>query len=204
MVQQISLDAQMETVNSSFADFTQFPESVVEVISLYSFKKAVINRQYPNSQASQSQPKSLATTTVPTDTDDSIPFTGRPSIPSFQSSQRSSAFEVYRKPTPRESISPPDSLATKGIGDRASNATEQLRSSLYKNDNKNLNDVMRHLKEQNMLLITICGDLSEELLSVQQKKEEIKSKMDSEGSQTGMISIGLLNNSKEVANQSTV
>lgn len=31
MVQQISLDAQLENVNSSFADFTQFPESVVQV-----------------------------------------------------------------------------------------------------------------------------------------------------------------------------
>lgn len=159
-----------------------------------------------HSQASLNQPKSLATATVPTDADDSIPFTGRPSIPSFQSSQRSSAFEVYRKPTPRESISPADALATiKGTGDRASNATEQLRSSLYKNDSKNLNDVMRHLKEQNMLLITICSDLSEELLTVQQKKEEIKSKMENDGGQTGMISIGLMNNnSKEVANQSTV
>lgn len=154
-------------------------------------------------QLSQNQPKSLATATA-ADTDDSIPFTGRPSIPSFQSSQRSSAFEVYRKPTPRESISPPDLLVTKGNGDRASNATEQLRSSLYKNDNKNLNDVMRHLKEQNMLLITICSDLSEELLTVQQKKEEIKSKIESDGGQTGMMSVGLINNSKEVANQSTV
>lgn len=63
---------------------------------------------------------------------------------------------------------------------------------------------MRHLKEQNMLLITICSELSEELLTVQQKKEEIKSKIDSDGGQTGMISIGLTTNSKEVANQSTV
>lgn len=158
-------------------------------------------------QASQKQPKSLAITTVSTDPDDSISFTGRPSIPSFQSSQRSSAFEVYRKPTPRESISPPDALTTtKTNADRSSNATEQLRSSLYKNDNKNLNDMMRHLKEQNMLLITICSDLSEELLTVQQKKEEIKSKIENDGGQTGMISIGLVNNnnSKEVTNQSTV
>lgn len=31
MVQQISLDAQLETVNSSFADFAHFPESIAEV-----------------------------------------------------------------------------------------------------------------------------------------------------------------------------
>lgn len=30
---QISLDAQIEAGNSSFADFTQFPESVIEVIA---------------------------------------------------------------------------------------------------------------------------------------------------------------------------
>lgn len=52
-----------------------------------------------------------------------------------------------------------------------------------------------------MLLITMCGDLSEELLTVQQKKEEIKSKLDNEIAQGGIINI---NSCKEVANQSTV
>lgn len=31
MTAQVSLDAHLETVNSTFADFTQFPESVIEV-----------------------------------------------------------------------------------------------------------------------------------------------------------------------------
>lgn len=34
MTAQISLDAQLDVVNSQFADFTHFPESVVEVSSI--------------------------------------------------------------------------------------------------------------------------------------------------------------------------
>lgn len=77
-----------------------------------------------------------------------------------------------------------------------------LRSSLYKNDNKNLNDVIRHLKEQNMLLVTICSDLSEELFTVQQKKSEVRAKLDCDG-QSGANSAVVMN-SKELGNQSIV
>lgn len=80
--------------------------------------------------------------------------------------------------------------------------SDSLRSNTNKNENKNLNDVMRHLKEQNMLLITICNDLSEELLTVQQKKLELKAKLDCDVL-SGANSITLAN-SKELANQSTV
>lgn len=124
------------------------------------------------------------------------------SIPSFQSSNRSSAFEVYRKPTPRESTSSPDTSIPNKLNERIPNtaAAEMLRSSLYKNENKNLNDVMRHLKEQNLLLLTICNDLSEELYTVQQKKTEVRAKLDCDGQSGVNNSV----NSKELNNQSTV
>lgn len=198
MTAQISLDAQLETVNSTFADFTQFPESVIEVSTSFPFHLMASIKMiflfFFLFQASQNQPISI-------DTDDSIPIPARASIPSFQSSQRSSAFEVYRKPTPRESISPPESLGAKCSERNASISNE--RSGLYKNDSKNINDVMRHLREQNMLLMTMCSDLSEELLTVQQKKEEIKAKIDCDGQNGNNFSIGLIN-SKELGNQSTV
>lgn len=61
---------------------------------------------------------------------------------------------------------------------------------------------MRHLKEQNLLLLTICNDLSEELLTVQQKKTEVRAKLDCDVGQSGANNTAL--NSKELSNQSTV
>lgn len=134
----------------------------------------------------RNQPQSL-------DNDDSIQFQPRPTIPSFQSSQRSSAFEVYRKPTPRDSASPSDSLVKSG---------ERSFVGLCKNDSKNLSDVMCHLKEQNHLLNTICSDLSDELLTVQQKKAELLAKIECDVN-GGNNSLGLVIN-KEENNQSIV
>lgn len=116
-------------------------------------------------------------------------LSSRPIIPSFQSSQRSSAFEVYRKPTPRESASPPDSLVTKGV-DRPAVEPHLRMIPLHKNDSKSLNDVMCHLKEQNQSLITICNDLSEELLAIQQKKVELLAKIENDCN-SGHNSIGI-------------
>lgn len=67
-------------------------------------------------------------------------------------------------------------------------------NDFFRTDSKNLNDVMCHLKEQNQLLISMCNDLSEELLTVQQKKVELKSRMDSD----------LNNGAKDANNQSIV
>lgn len=134
-------------------------------------------------QASRNQPQSL-------ENDDGLQLPSRPIAPSFQSSQRSSAFEVYRKPTPRESISPPDSLVTKSIDPHSRITT------LHKADSKNLSDVMCHLKEQNQSLITICNDLSDELLTVQQKKADLLIKIENEcNSGHNSLAIGINNQS---------
>lgn len=39
-------------------------------------------------------------------------------------------------------------------------------------------DVLKHLKEQNHLLLRLCNDLSEELLGVQYKREELRLKIE--------------------------
>lgn len=44
-------------------------------------------------------------------------------------------------------------------------------------------DVLKHLKEQNHLLLRLCNDLSEELLSVQYKREELRLKIETNNGQ---------------------
>ena len=43
---------------------------------------------------------------------------------------------------------------------------------------QNSQELLKYLKEQNSLLIRLCNDLSDELLIVQKKREEIKGKLD--------------------------
>lgn len=103
-------------------------------------------------------------------------------LPSLQSSLRSSAFEVYRKPTPRDINSPETSTTRPNIDyeKRVSAISETLRQVSLKQD-KQLTDVVQQLKEQNGLLLKLCSDLSDELLTVKRQKEEIKQKLDSVG-----------------------
>lgn len=144
-----------------------------------------------------------------------MPIPPRPSLQSFQSSQRSSAFEVYRKPTPRESVSPPEQAISKQSSidnydnsKRSSLINDHARHNVPFKQEKNLTDVMRHLHEQNILLTTLCNDLSDELLTIQQKKEELRVKIDCDGHNSGNNNgNGLINNSnnnKDIGNQSTV
>lgn len=117
----------------------------------------------------------------------------------LQSSQRTSAFEVYRKPGSRNSQSPELSNVTttattsRTVNDqqhdkRVSIMNESLRHISFKQD-KNLFDVLKHYKEQNSLLLRLCNDLSEELMEVQQKKEEVRNRIeqnDDEGKATNV------------------
>lgn len=102
-------------------------------------------------------------------------------LPSLQSSLRSSAFEVYRKPTPRDNS--PEASNTRSNIDyekRVSAISETLRQVSLKQD-KQLGDVVQQLKEQNGLLLRLCSDLNDELLTVRRQKEEIKQKLESVG-----------------------
>ncbi|XP_004526690.1 ralBP1-associated Eps domain-containing protein 1 isoform X3 [Ceratitis capitata] len=60
---------------------------------------------------------------------------------------------------------------------RVNAITETLKHVSFKHEN-NMTDVLRHLREQNNILLRLCNDLSDELLSVQTRKEELRLKMD--------------------------
>lgn len=61
---------------------------------------------------------------------------------------------------------------------RVNAISETLRHVSFKpencNNNNNMTDVLRHLREQNNLLLRLCNDLSDELLTVQTRKEEMR------------------------------
>ncbi|XP_077300726.1 RALBP1 associated Eps domain containing isoform X2 [Arctopsyche grandis] len=75
------------------------------------------------------------------------------------------AFEVYRKPTPRNSESP----ETSNLGDHSSNSILGIRSD----------DSLRKLQEQNSLLCRLCQELSLELADVQRERETLKLRLES-------------------------
>uniref|UniRef100_A0A182T7X1 Uncharacterized protein n=1 Tax=Anopheles maculatus TaxID=74869 RepID=A0A182T7X1_9DIPT len=136
---------------------------------------------------------------------------------------RNSAFEVYRKPhtdgrlAARGSQSPPHhqqqpppplvtsrSVESSGVvaGDydkRISALSDSLRQVRFKANDPPpvMPDVLKQLKEQNLLLLRICNDLSEELLHIQQKREDIRIKIELQeqilgggSSSAGMMSTG--------------
>lgn len=128
------------------------------------------------------------------------------SITSLQSALRSSAFEVYRKPavTPEASStvhnsttnhtgqqqshntlhaantsgSSANSSNTSDFEKRVSAINDSLRYVSFKQSERNVSDVMHHLREQNQLLLRLCSDLTDELASVHRKKEELRGKID--------------------------
>lgn len=57
--------------------------------------------------------------------------------------------------------------------------SDSLRQVRFRNaSDQSAHDVLKHLKDQNVLLIRLCKDLSDELMHVQRKKEEVRSKME--------------------------
>lgn len=109
---------------------------------------------------------------------------------SSSGSQRSSAFEVYRKPSKsRNSQSPPgtsasaaaqsDQVKVQEYEKQVLAISDSLRQVRFRNaSDQSAQDVLKHLKDQNVLLIRLCKDLSEELLAVQRKKEEVRGRLD--------------------------
>lgn len=107
--------------------------------------------------------------------------------PSSSGSQRNSAFEVYRKPSSksRNSQSPPVAVASQVESTKTAEYEKQvhaisdsLRQVRFKNSDQNAHEVLKHLKDQNILLMRLCKDLNEELVTVQRRKEEFRGKLD--------------------------
>ncbi|XP_062545452.1 ralBP1-associated Eps domain-containing protein 1 isoform X2 [Armigeres subalbatus] len=126
-----------------------------------------------------------------------------------------SAFEVYRKPQQqshsRGSESPPQPpplVASRSVESssldyekRISALSDNLRQVRFKNSEvTNGPDVLKHLKEQNLLLLRICSDLSEELLQIQQKREDIRIKIELQEQNLGASSIANSGQQQQTAN----
>ncbi|XP_052853271.1 ralBP1-associated Eps domain-containing protein 2 isoform X1 [Drosophila gunungcola] len=125
-----------------------------------------------------------------------------------QAQQRVSAFEVYRKPqTPRGSQSPPQQppppapalgLAAQSgqlpnaesFEKRVTAISDSLRHVSFKQGQASTTEVLQRLREQNNSLLHLCNDLSDELLNVQTRKEEMRLKLEglSAGDATGRTS----------------
>lgn len=106
---------------------------------------------------------------------------------SSSGSQRTSAFEVYRKPSKsRNSQSPPNTSSaapseskTQEYEKQVLAISDSLRQVRFRNpSDQSAHDVLKHLKDQNVLLMRLCKDLSDELMGVQRKKEEVRSQME--------------------------
>lgn len=118
---------------------------------------------------------------------------------------RSSAFEVYRKPNQTTTSSSRNSQSPHEVAAAFNGAPHQMeyeKRVIAISDNlrlvrikpgETMADVLKHLKEQNHLLLRLCNDLSEELLGVQYKREELRLKIESSNN-------GQLTNSNNQAN----
>ncbi|XP_034666725.1 ralBP1-associated Eps domain-containing protein 1 isoform X3 [Drosophila subobscura] len=109
-----------------------------------------------------------------------------------QTQQRVSAFEVYRKPqTPRNSQSPPQQPpppapalvsqlpSAENFEKRVTAISDSLRHVSFKQNQTSTTELLQRLREQNSSLLHLCNDLSDELLSVQTRKEEMRVRLES-------------------------
>ncbi|XP_030241619.1 ralBP1-associated Eps domain-containing protein 1 isoform X2 [Drosophila navojoa] len=106
----------------------------------------------------------------------------------LQTQQRVSAFEVYRKPqTPAPVVAAAPTTATvagqlpsaDSFEKRVTAITDSLRHVSFKQNQMSTTELLQRLREQNTSLLHLCNDLSDELLSVQTRKEEMRLKLES-------------------------
>lgn len=105
---------------------------------------------------------------------------------SLQSQQRISAFEVYRKPetpAPAGTTSAASSVASQlpnadSFEKRVTAISDSLRHVSFKPNQTSTTELLQRLREQNNSLLHLCNDLSDELLSVQTRKEEMRLKLE--------------------------
>lgn len=110
---------------------------------------------------------------------------------SLQHQQRISAFEVYRKPqTPALATggTAGTGSATSSVASQLPNAdsfekrvtaiSDSLRHVSFKQNSTSTTELLQRLREQNNSLLHLCNDLSDELLSVQTRKEEMRLKLE--------------------------
>lgn len=91
---------------------------------------------------------------------------------------------MYRKPSrSRSSQSPPvpqNEVKIQEYEKQVHVITENLKQVKFPRNatEQNAQELLKYLKEQNSLLVRLCNDLSDELMGVQKRKEELKGKLD--------------------------
>lgn len=136
---------------------------------------------------------------------DDIVAQSRQSIQFVQSALRSSAFEVYRKPSAHNQLTNNRTFYSPDQGAGDSMVAGVTDHSIVANkQEKSLGDVMHQLKEQNGLLLRLCYDLSEELKTIKQKKEEVLYQLDAGGGGSGGSSSGTATAINNITTSSTV
>ncbi|XP_017108791.2 ralBP1-associated Eps domain-containing protein 1 isoform X2 [Drosophila bipectinata] len=99
---------------------------------------------------------------------------------------RVSAFEVYRKPQSPPQQPPPRAPTTVGtvlpsaesFEKRVTAISDSLRHVTFTKGQGSTTELLQKLREQNNSLLHLCNDLSDELLSVQTRKEEMRLKLE--------------------------
>ncbi|KAH8276395.1 hypothetical protein KR018_000284 [Drosophila ironensis] len=104
---------------------------------------------------------------------------------------RVSAFEVYRKPQSPPQLPPPPAPGTaasavhlpsaESFEKRVTAISDSLRHVSFKQGQSSTTELLHKLREQNNSLLNLCNDLSDELLSVQTRKEEMRLKLEAIG-----------------------
>lgn len=167
-----------------FADFTQFPNSLAPDGTRLTSAENNVTTIHLDASGNMTHHSTTARGSLTNSL-----IAGGPSI---QTAPHNSAFEVYRKPQQhlRGSQSPPQPppplVASRSVESssheyekRISLLSDNLRQVRFKgSETANGPDVLKQLKEQNLLLLRICSDLSEELLQIQQKREDIRIKIE--------------------------
>uniref|UniRef100_A0A1B0CMD9 Putative ral-gtpase effector ralbp1 n=1 Tax=Lutzomyia longipalpis TaxID=7200 RepID=A0A1B0CMD9_LUTLO len=139
--------------------------------------------------------KSNATTTVAAAAAANIALSPRQTISTLQSSQRISAFEVYRKPNSRNSQSPPSASSqpiqpavnVQDLEKRLIQLTESVKQLGFQPEQfreSSVNEVMVYLRGQNTALKRICADLSSELWETERSREELRTRLRKDKSST--------------------
>ncbi|XP_062142679.1 ralBP1-associated Eps domain-containing protein 2 isoform X1 [Drosophila sulfurigaster albostrigata] len=180
---QASFDMQTST---GFADFTHFANEDATVLDASS---SSANATVAASIAEQQQ-HSLPPVPPPP------AFVPPTRISLQQTQQRISAFEVYRKP---QTPAPLTSTSTSTVAAQLPNAetfdkrvsaiSDSLRHVSFKQNQTSTTELLQRLREQNNSLLHLCNDLSDELLSVQTRKEEMRLKLETLAAAGGAAAI---------------
>ncbi|EDV32057.1 uncharacterized protein Dana_GF14230, isoform A [Drosophila ananassae] len=121
---------------------------------------------------------------------------------------RVSAFEVYRKPQSPPQQPPPRAPTTAGatlpsaesFEKRVTAISDSLRHVTFTKGQASTTELLQKLREQNNSLLHLCNDLSDELLSVQTRKEEMRLKLEGLTASETPVRTGSTNSGPVTAN----